>query len=333
MAGLSAGIALRLQDVPVNLFESREYPRHKVCGEFMSGIGLDLLPQLGLKLPTRRSPIKTISFHHRSRDSKSFELPEPGLALSRFDLDFALARRFTELAGELKCPYRFGVPGSAGEAESAEGVVWATGRRLQKGTQWKWYGLKAHVLNVNQRSDLELHFFNDGYAGLCRLDDQRSNLCGLFRRRIEASTPNHSIEEHFTAVPSLAARLTNAEWDRSSFSAVSGLPLGKVAPRDESQFAIGDAFSMIPPFTGNGMSIALESAFLGAAPLAAYSRGKIPWKEAVAQYHEKAERAFKTRLGIATVAQAALMSRICRPALMTFAARTAVWKNLFSVTR
>jgi len=318
LAGLSAGIALRLKDVPVKLFESREYPRHKVCGEFMSGIGLDLLPQLGLKLSARPSPIKTISFHHGSRDSKSFELPEPGLALRRFDLDFALARRFVDLAGELKCPFRFD------EKPGDEGVVWATGRRLQKGTQWKWYGLKAHAMSVEQCSDLELHFFNDGYAGLCKLDDQRSNLCGLFRRRIEPRAPNHSIEEHFTAVPSLAARLTNAEWDRSSFSAVSGLPLGKVAPRDESQFGIGDAFSMIPPFTGNGMSIALESAFLATAPLAAYSRGKIPWKEALAEYHEKAERAFKTRLGIATVAQAALMSRLCRPALMTFAARTAV---------
>ena len=38
LAGLSLGLALRQQDIPVTLFEAGSYPRHRVCGEFITGL-------------------------------------------------------------------------------------------------------------------------------------------------------------------------------------------------------------------------------------------------------------------------------------------------------
>src|SRR5882672_9100522 len=107
LAGLCAGIGLRLQSVPVTLIEAREFPRHKVCGEFISGNGLDVLAQNGFDPGRMGVPVKTISFHHRGRSSNPALLPEPGLGIPRFELDFAMARRFMDLGGDLKCPCRF----------------------------------------------------------------------------------------------------------------------------------------------------------------------------------------------------------------------------------
>ena len=38
LAGLSLGVALRREGVPVTLFEAGDYPRHRVCGEFIAGL-------------------------------------------------------------------------------------------------------------------------------------------------------------------------------------------------------------------------------------------------------------------------------------------------------
>src|SRR5689334_24684769 len=48
LAGLTLGIGLRQRDVPVTVVEAGTYPRHRVCGEFISGRGQDSLQRLGL---------------------------------------------------------------------------------------------------------------------------------------------------------------------------------------------------------------------------------------------------------------------------------------------
>ena len=49
LAGLTLGIRLRQQDVPVRILEAGTYPRHRVCGEFISGRGQQVLARLGLR--------------------------------------------------------------------------------------------------------------------------------------------------------------------------------------------------------------------------------------------------------------------------------------------
>ena len=49
LAGLSLGVALRRHGIPVILFEAGSYPRHRVCGEFISGLSKATLNTLGLQ--------------------------------------------------------------------------------------------------------------------------------------------------------------------------------------------------------------------------------------------------------------------------------------------
>ena len=43
LAGLTLGIGLRQRGVPVTIWEAGRYPRHRVCGEFISGNGQAVL--------------------------------------------------------------------------------------------------------------------------------------------------------------------------------------------------------------------------------------------------------------------------------------------------
>ena len=48
LAGLSLGLALRRAGVPVTLCEANDYPRHRVCGEFITGLSDTTITRLGL---------------------------------------------------------------------------------------------------------------------------------------------------------------------------------------------------------------------------------------------------------------------------------------------
>src|SRR5882724_2878130 len=49
LAGLALGIGLRRHGVPVIIWEAGHYPRHRVCGEFISGRGQETLVRLGFR--------------------------------------------------------------------------------------------------------------------------------------------------------------------------------------------------------------------------------------------------------------------------------------------
>ncbi|MFN0067655.1 MAG: FAD-dependent monooxygenase, partial [Limisphaerales bacterium] len=273
LAGLALGLALRRRGVPVTLFEAGRYPRHRVCGEFLSGTGVGVLGALGLNeaLAARGArEARTAAFYSGNLATSPRDLPAGALCLSRHALDDALAAAFTAAGGDLRAGERWN-----GDATAA-GVVRATGRRIQAAEAgWRWYGLKAHARGVAPTADLEMHVHPDGYVGLCRVEGGRVNVCGLFRARAAEGDLKVRWRERLAGPPgsALRMRLATADWDEASFCAVAGLTLRPWRAADRGECCVGDALGMIPPVTGNGMSLALESAALAADPLAAWSRG------------------------------------------------------------
>src|SRR5689334_21323710 len=51
LAGLNLGLALRRKNIPVTVLEAGDYPRHRVCGAFISGRGQATLDRMGLLEP------------------------------------------------------------------------------------------------------------------------------------------------------------------------------------------------------------------------------------------------------------------------------------------
>lgn len=329
LAGLTMGIALRQKQIPVTIFEAGTFPRHRVCGEFISGRGQAVLAQLGLKelffADVRLA--NTVAFFSENKFTPPRALPASAICVSRFNLDAALADKFRELRGELFENRRFA-------EHFSEGTVRAGGRRVENESDTaRWFGLKIHARNVALAADLEMHVSPRGYVGLCKLADGEVNVCGIFRKRPGENSQN--ARELLRGEPGsfLQQRLGAAEMDDASFCAVAGISLRpqRAAARDE--ICVGDAITMIPPVTGNGMSMAFESAELAVEPLAAWSRGEISWAEAREKIARACDKQFSSRLRWAKWFQHGLLSPALQNPLLTFARNDWFWRFAFEHTR
>ncbi|MEO7413190.1 MAG: NAD(P)-binding protein [Opitutaceae bacterium] len=302
LAGLSLGLALRRADVPVTIFEAGEYPRHRVCGEFIAGLGPNTIRRLGL------APLLSDALRHHevawfmgAKPTRVQRLPSPAFALSRHILDARLAETFVAAGGELRTHTR------VTPANATPGRVLASGRR--RGAS-PWIGLKFHVRSLALARELELHLGDQAYVGLARVENGRVNVCGLFHRRpLSARGPNLLLAYLRAAgLSALAERLASAEPDPDSCCAVAAVTFDFKVPT-EDDIRLGDACAMIPPFTGNGMAMAFQSAELALDPLVAYSRGERGWIEARDAINAALRRRFRLRLASA----AGLHSFLLRP--------------------
>ena len=88
LAGLTAAIDLLNRNYDVVVFEKNEYPKHKVCGEFISNEVLPYLKALGLDIESLRPTniTKTELSTHSGKTIKT-NLPLGGFGISRYTLD------------------------------------------------------------------------------------------------------------------------------------------------------------------------------------------------------------------------------------------------------
>jgi 2-polyprenyl-6-methoxyphenol hydroxylase-like FAD-dependent oxidoreductase len=334
LAGLTLGIGLRQRGVAVTIWEAGSYPRHRVCGEFISGRGQETLERLGLRekiLQAGAIPARTTAFFSRRAASVTRELAQPALSISRFVLDDLLAREFKNLGGELRENERWR------GAEFSEGLMRASGRRVQPVVNgWRWFGLKVHARKVQLTADLEMHLSPGGYLGMSRLPDGEVNICGLFRRATNGGDAFPDARDILRGAEGShwRERLRDAEFDEHSFCSVAGLSLEPHRASASQECCIGDAITMTPPVTGNGMSMAFESAEMAIAPLVSYSRGEISWTQAQQTIARSCDAAFARRLAWASLLQRFLFVPQLQTALvLTIPRSRRMWSLLVEKTR
>lgn len=281
LAGLSLARMLARNDVPVTLYEKSSYPRHKVCGEFITGLRLEVREALDL------NPILDGSLEHRSsawffRQHKLFtrELPQVAIGISRWELD----RRLVDAARDdgVEVVEGLGVR-SFPEWEQEEGWIDTAGVSRGKATSSKasgWIGLKIHCEDYSMDSDLELHLGERAYAGMSRVEKGRTNICMLLHASACAPKERRSIESALDAVglSHLARRLEGAKVLDETRSSTAGVAMSRSRSSGKA-IVLGDGLGMIPPFTGHGMSMAFESAAIALDPLLNYCRGLSDWKD------------------------------------------------------
>ncbi len=289
LAGLSAGIALAERGVPVMLCEAGSYPRHRVCGEFINGVDQGTLEALGIAdiLGTARLLSSTTWFVGDERVYDAM-LTEPAIGVSRHSLDERLAERFVARGGELKEKARV-------EKKEEEGLVWAAGRQADR--ESGWIGLKVHARDMATVADLEMHLGTAGYVGTARVEGGRVNICGLFRRQRGIGGKGVELLLNYlreNGLEDLRGRMELGDLDSAAFVGVSAFRLGRQV-RD-GLCRVGDAESIIPPFTGNGMSMAFEAAETAIDPLVEFSEGNASWGETVSGIEARLEKRFAKRL-------------------------------------
>ena len=324
LGGLTTGIYLRKLGVPVTLYEAGSYPKHKVCGEFICGVEPEILHEMGL------DNIITDSVHHEKMswwmgEQKVLQAKIPTVAwgLSRYKMDLDLSEKFTDLGGNLILGKRLPM-----NDIKTPGLVLGVGKKKSAGKEW--IGLKVHVFDFSV-DGLEMHVGFAGYVGLCEIEDGTVNVCGLFRVNKELKGKGLLLQYlRANGLDELANRLEEAEVIMESQSATAGFLLGKQLY--EGAFCTGDAAYLIPPFTGNGMSMALESAYIAGEYLAAYSSGTLNWQQACALHRDKLEAHFHKRMNWAMTLHPLLFSKVGRNVL-TLALPILPFKFLFNRLR
>jgi len=149
----------------------------------------------------------------------------------------------------------------------------------------------------------------------------------------ESSSPRVDLLRGAPGTP-LHARLAEAVFDEQSFCSVAGLSLRPQRASDRSECCVGDALTMIPPVTGNGMSMAFEAAELAIEPMAAYSRGEITWARARQALARACDEAFGRRLAWARWLQWMMLAPALRRGLGRVVLNSEmVWQVMFAKTR
>ncbi len=298
LAGLALGIALRRRDTPVALYEAGNYPRHKVCGEYIAGLSPSIIESLGIgDLLADANPQSSLTWFCNGKAFRSDRLRYPALGISRYRLDERMADRFAALGGRMELGQRIQAPVSG---ENTEGWVWAYGRRKTKSD---WIGLKVNCRSLSLANGLEMHLGNQAYAGACALESGRVNVCGLFRAR---KTPRENgripLLEYLKTCgfEAFAKRVEAGDPDIRSHCGVSAISFG-VAPAPANSIHIGDSYATIPPFTGAGMTMSFEGAIAALSPIIEYSKGHCSWENACRNTRRRQSEIFRARLAFARI--------------------------------
>ena len=183
-------------------------------------------------------------------------------------------------------------------------------------------GLKQHFRGLRLVDDLELHLGQRAYVGLTRIADDRVNVCGLFSRGPAGSgaASAKSLDPFLrrAGLAALADRIAAAQPDPLSFCAVAGLSYAPPAVTTDG-LSLGDHFALIPPFTGNGMTVAWQSAALALPHLVAWSRGESSWGKTTAEIRADLTRVLGPRLARARRLHPFLLHPIAQSLLVSAA--------------
>jgi menaquinone-9 beta-reductase len=346
VAGCAAAIALARKGQSVSLIEREPTPRHKVCGEFLSGEALEDLHALGIDVASLGAvPIDQVRLAAAKRAAEA-PLPFPAASLTRKALDTALIAEAIAAGVSVE---RGSSVQSLGRTASnmwratlddgatfeAPTIFLATGKHDLRGyprpaDPERWVAFKMYFrLAPAQAAELartsELMLYPGGYGGIQPVEGGIANLCWVVQQRYLARVGNRW--EDFLAkmqqdCPHLAMRLAGAEALLAKPIAITHIPYGYIRRTTEDElYCIGDQAAVIPSFTGDGISIALHTARCAAAAFLA--------NEPAPVFQAKLRSALLTQMRFAQFAADGLNNALAR-AVLPFCLR--VWPGVMRVT-
>ncbi len=287
LAGSMVAIRLAAAGREVLLLEKEREPHHKVCGEFLSAEAIHYLRHAGIDpLVLGAHVIKRVRLHSGARSVEA-RLPFTALSLSRRILDESLLLKAQEAGCELRrgsCvehlePLRDGWSAHLrdGKTIEAKTLFLATGKHdlnaweRRGATQPDLVGFKMHWHLTPEQSEIlrgtmELFLFRGGYGGLSLVEGGIANLCLVVRRNSLRVLGGWSelLQSMQNELPALHDRLAHATPCSPKPLAISPIPYGHLGGPANGIWRVGDQAAVIPSFTGDGMSIALHTAFLAA---------------------------------------------------------------------
>jgi menaquinone-9 beta-reductase len=281
LAGLTASILLGRAGARVLLIEKKQYPFHKVCGEYVSNEILVFLRAAGFD-PIARGAAVITRLRLSTPSGKAFStgLEMGGFGLSRFVLDEALLR-LAAASGVALLQAKvydisrqqdvFRVQVGNGAVHTANFVIGSYGKRtlldrtLDRGFMAERKGflaVKYHIRTDAPRDEIALHAFHGGYCGLVKIEEDKYNLCYLYKRNGSFTSVKRLEEDVLVRNPQLERIFARAAFLSAKPDVISGFSFAPKRMVENDVFMLGDSAGLIAPLCGNGMAMAIHSAKL-----------------------------------------------------------------------
>jgi flavin-dependent dehydrogenase len=318
LAGLTAAIHLSKLGHEVTVVEKNEYPKHKVCGEYISNEVVEYFKWLGLENVLQKShPIHQFRLELDTKNNAEVTLPLGGFGISRYLLDDLLFQK----AKVQNCNFiqdsvidiqfkedEFKILLNSGVEIETPIVLGSFGKRstidvnlerpfIQKKAHW--LAVKAHYQGVYSDHLVGLYPFDGGYCGVSKVEEGIINICYIVQTDV---FKKHKNIPHFTKKV-LNNNLGLKEiLDHSTSLFETPLTISQISFETKEAvenhiLMIGDAAGLIHPLCGNGMAMAIHSAKIAAELVdkalkqAAFSRTDLE-----KNYQKKWNKMFKNRL-------------------------------------
>ena len=318
LAGLTSAIHLAKAKFKILIIEKNEYPKHKVCGEYVSNEVLPYLKHLGFN-PFAFGAIQISNFELTTHNNKSIKanLPLGGFGLSRFEMDFQLYQLALKSGVEV-CrdtvndvifeADNFQVKTKLNKQFQSKIVIGAFGKRSNLDVKFQrkfitkkspYLGVKIHVSGDFPEDTVALHNFKGGYCGVSKTEKNQINLCYI--TDYEAFKKHKDIKEFQEKVVFKNSALkTIFKGSNSLFEeplTISQISFETKSPVENHIIMCGDTAGMIHPLCGNGMSMAIRSAQLASQLIIDYLQEKIESRNKLEQlYTNRWQKNFSLRL-------------------------------------
>nr|WP_314840396.1 NAD(P)/FAD-dependent oxidoreductase [uncultured Flavobacterium sp.] len=318
LAGLTAAIHLSKIGLQVTVIEKNSFPKHKVCGEYISNEVLPYFNWLGLDLshlnPTH---INILEFSTSSGKTIKSNLPLGGFGISRFALDYYLYQK----AIKNGCTFlqdtveeivysnnEFNVRTVSNSILKSEIVIGAFGKRSNIDQKMNrdfitkkshWLAVKAHYKGDFPNDLVGLHNFKGGYCGVSKVENDSINICYL--ADYDTFKKYKNIEEFQSHVlkqnPHLNEIFKKTKMLFEKPLTISQVSFEKKQAVENHILMIGDTAGLIHPLCGNGMAMAIHSAKIVSELIHKYDTNEIKSREKLEEkYIEEWNLNFKERL-------------------------------------
>lgn len=318
LAGLTSAIHLSKVGLKIILIEKNEFPKHKVCGEYISNEVLPYFQWLELNIvDLNPSNISKIQFSISSGKTINQILPLGGFGISRYTLDHYLYQKavangckiIQDTVSNIQFEQdKFTILTNNNLELNSKIILGAFGKRSNLDLKLNrdfilkkapWLAVKAHYSGHFPDDLVGLHNFKGGYCGVSKVENDKINICYLVD--YETFKQHKNIEEFQSKViyknPHLKAIFENCVLIFDKPLTISQISFEKKETVENHILMIGDTAGLIHPLCGNGMAMAIHSAKIASELIQSFLTNTIhSRKELEEKYTQEWNTHFKNRL-------------------------------------
>lgn len=341
LAGLAGALHLSKKGLQVTLIEKSAYPRHKVCGEYISNEILPYLQWLDADI-SELKPTNISNFEFSAQNGKTArtKLPLGGFGISRFALDHFLYEKalqngcmlIIENVNDVSFENDIFTIKTSQQILTSKIVLGAYGKRsnidqaLSRNFISKkspWLAVKGHYSGNFDNSLVALHNFQGGYCGVSVVEKNIINICYL--ADYETFKKYKNIDDYQKAVvyknKNLKTVFENCTPIFEKPLTISQISFDKKNPVENHILMIGDTAGLIHPMCGNGMAMAMHSAKIASELVLDFYSGKITSHALLEKkYKQEWKKHFSSRLFMGRLLAKALTHKNFTSLMTTVAA-------------